>query len=68
MFQPTTFSLTGILETYHSVLNKWAPKSTHFFYKGMVARCKSAAIHFNQGETPDQAKTKSGDDRYNVCF
>ena len=34
----------------------------------MVAQCKLAAIDFNQGETLEQAKTKSGDDRYNVCF
>ena len=27
----TKFSHTGVLEVYHSVLNKWAPKSTHFF-------------------------------------
>ena len=32
----TQFSRTGVLEVYHSLLNKWAPKSTHFSYKGMV--------------------------------
>ena len=49
------------------MINKWAPKSTHFSYKGMVARCKLAAIDFNKGETLEQAKTKSGDYCY-VCF
>ena len=68
MVQLTKFSHTGSLEVYHSVLNKWAPENTHFFYKGMVARCKLAAIDFNQGEALEQAKTKSGDDHYNVCF
>ena len=67
MIQLTKFSYTGILEVYHSVLSKWAPKSTHFSYKGIVARCKLAAINFNQGEIREQAKTKSGDYRY-LCF
>ena len=68
MLQLNKFSYTGILKVYHLMLPKWAPKSTHFSYKGMVAQCKLAAIDFNQGETLEQAKTKSGDDRYNVCF
>ena len=42
--------------------------NTYFSCKGIVARCQLAAINFNQGETLAQAKTKSGDDLYNVCF
>ena len=64
----TKFSHTGILEVYHFVLNKWASKSTHFSYKGTVARCKLAAMDFNQGQDLQQAKTKLGNERYNVCF
>ena len=45
-----------------------ASKSTHFSYKGMVARCKLAAIDFNQGQKLEQAKTMSGNKRFNVCF
>ena len=68
IIQLTRFSHAGILAVYHSVLNKWVPKSTHFPYKGMVACRKLAVIDFNQGETLEQAKTKGGDDCYNVCF
>ena len=58
MVQLTKFTHIEILEVYHSVLNKWAPKSAHFSYKGLVARCKLAGIDFKQGETLEQAKTK----------
>ena len=54
----TKFSHTGILEVYHSVMNKWVPKSTHFSFDGMVSRCKLAAIDFNSGQHLQQAKTK----------
>ena len=57
MVQLSKFPHTGILEVYHSVLNKWAPKNTYFSYKDMVARCKVSAINFNQGEALKQAKT-----------
>ena len=34
----------------------------------MVARCKLAATDFNQGQKLEQAKTMSGNNRFNVCF
>ena len=49
-------------------MNKSAPKGTHFSYKGIVARCKLAAIDFNQGQKLELAKTMSGNKRFNVCF
>ena len=64
MVQLTKFSYTRILDVYYLMLSKWAIKSTHFPYKGVVALCKLAAIDFNQGQTLQQAQLKSEDDRF----
>ena len=62
----TKFCHTGVLEVYHSLYNKWAPKRQHFSYAGMVARSQLAVMDFNQGSNLKQAKTKEGKERYNV--
>ena len=54
----TKFSHTGVLEVYHSLYNKWAPKRQHFFYAGMLARSQLAVMDFNEGSNLKQAKTK----------
>ena len=65
----TKFSHTGSLEVYHSLYNKWLPKSHHFFsYNGMIARSQLAALDFNLGSELQQARTKDGDNRFNVSF
>ena len=62
----TNFSHTGMLEVYHTLYNKWIPKSTHFSFRGMVARSQLAAIDFNLGTDLKQATTGTGDKRYRV--
>ena len=64
----TRFSHTGVLEVYHSLYNKWVPKSTHFSYSGMVARSQLAALDFNSGSDLPQAQTVNGNPRYNVNY
>ena len=64
----TKFSHTGALEVYHSLYNKWMPKSHHFSFSGMLARSQLAAIDFNLSCDFPQAKTMDGEDRYNVSF
>ena len=64
----TSFSHTGDLEVYHSLYNKWVPKSTHFSYEGMIARTQLAVLDFNLGSNLQQAKSKSGEHRYNLSF
>ena len=62
------FSHTGTLEVYHSLYNKWASKSLHFSYSGMIARSQLAALDFNSGCDLKIAKTKDGKERHNVSF
>ena len=64
----TQFSHTGVLEVYHSLFNKWAPKSTHLSYKSMVAQSQLATIDFNQSQNLEQVKNKDGIKCDNVCF
>ena len=55
-----------MLEVYHSLHNKRIPKSTHFSFRGMVARSQLATIDFNLGTDLKQATTATGDKRYRV--
>ena len=64
----TKFSHIGNLEVYHSLYNKWVPKSSHFSYRGMIARSQLAAIDFNSGSNLVQAKTVQGNPRYNISY
>ena len=62
------FCHTGVLEVFHSLYNKWAPKRQHFSYQGMLARSQLAIMDFNLRSNSKQAKTKEGEDKYKVQF
>ena len=58
----------GVLEIYHSLYNKWAPKRQHFSYPGMLARSQLAIMDFNEGSNLEQVTAEKDEKRYNVQF
>ena len=45
----TKFCHTGVLEAYHPLYNKWAPKGKHISYTGMITWSQLAVMDFNEG-------------------
>jgi len=54
------FCHTGQLETYHSMLLKYAPKRNHFQYGGMLTRLQLAALDHNNNAARSQTTDSSG--------
>ena len=59
------FCHTGVLEVYHALYDKWAPKRQHYSYGGMLTRSQLAVMDFNEGISLKQATTWQGDKRFN---
>ena len=68
LFYLTKFCRTGVVEIYHSLYNKWAPKWQHFSYLVMLAKSQLAIMDFNKGSYFEEATTEKGEKRYNVQF
>ena len=56
----TEFHHTGELESYHSLMTKYAPKREHFCYNGMVARTQLVVLDHNANVSRSQAEVKKG--------
>ena len=56
----TEFQHTGELESYHSLMTKYAPKCEHLCYNGMVARTQLAVLDHNANVSRSQAEVKKG--------
>ncbi|XP_021351639.1 uncharacterized protein LOC110449235 [Mizuhopecten yessoensis] len=59
---------TSCLESFHNVVNYFAPKASHFFYNQMKARLCLAALHFNANTSRQQATLEDGTARYRIAF
>ena len=65
--QLAQFCHTEVLEVYHALYNKWAPK-WYCSYVGMLTRSQLAVMDFNEGISLEQATTGQGDKHFNVTF
>ncbi|XP_042149627.1 uncharacterized protein LOC121837854 [Ixodes scapularis] len=59
-------SQTYALESFHSVLNGFAPKWAAFHPKGMLARTRVAALHYNENGSREQAITQAGEMKWKL--
>ncbi|CAN7941323.1 unnamed protein product [Ixodes pacificus] len=66
LVQMSPHSQTFALESFHSVLIDFAPKSRTFTPEGMRARTRVAILHFNENADRCQAATREGKPRWAV--
>ncbi|XP_022098493.1 uncharacterized protein LOC110983498, partial [Acanthaster planci] len=57
---------TSSLESFHSLINQFAPKMKAFSHAGIVSRLHLAALHYNENSDRQQATTQEGVKRYRL--
>ncbi|XP_062393824.1 uncharacterized protein LOC134082194 isoform X2 [Sardina pilchardus] len=59
---------TSSLESFHSLILRFAPKNVVFPFMGMLCRLYLAAMHHNENATREQATTSTGQAVFKVVF
>ncbi|XP_065067015.1 uncharacterized protein LOC135692760 isoform X2 [Rhopilema esculentum] len=59
---------TSCLEGYHSTLNQWHPKMTHYSWIGSLCRHIMAVSHFNENLHREAQKDKNGKEYFKVSY
>ncbi|KAH9384176.1 hypothetical protein HPB48_026169 [Haemaphysalis longicornis] len=59
------FQTSGV-ESFHAIINRFAPKALSFSSAGMEARCTLAALHYNENAGREQVVTKAGEPRWQL--
>ncbi|XP_034722579.1 uncharacterized protein LOC117941677 isoform X1 [Etheostoma cragini] len=59
---------TSTVESFHSVIQRFAPKNVVFPFIGMLCRLYLAAMHFNENADCPQWKTEKGKLMYRLLF
>ncbi|KAJ8356495.1 hypothetical protein SKAU_G00192890 [Synaphobranchus kaupii] len=59
---------TSAIESFHSLVLKFAPKNVVFSFLGILCRLQLAVMHYNENSKRLQATTKEGQLRYSVVF
>ncbi|XP_033729533.1 uncharacterized protein LOC117318682 [Pecten maximus] len=59
---------TSQLESFHSLVCQFAPKSLHYFYDAMKARLLIAALHNNNNVNRGQAQRSDGTLKWKVSY
>uniref|UniRef100_A0A9J8B7I9 Uncharacterized protein n=1 Tax=Cyprinus carpio carpio TaxID=630221 RepID=A0A9J8B7I9_CYPCA len=59
---------TSGLESYHSLILRFAPKSVAFSFVGMLCRTQLAAMHYNENSGRPQATTAAGELRWHMQY
>ncbi|XP_071941165.1 uncharacterized protein [Antedon mediterranea] len=55
-------------ESFHQIINHFAPKMHHFRFKGMLARTYLAALHCNENVGRPQRVNKKGDTEHSLWY